>query len=299
MVQLIVGKKGKGKTKQLLDKVNSEIKLVDGNIAYLDKSTKHMFELNNKVRLIDVSEYMVENSDEFIGFISGILSQDHDLQQMYFDSFLKIANLEGQDITPVVEKLEKDGRGLNLTWEVRDGIVNHTGSHLASTLEGVIIKYADRIAYINHDIDDSIRGGIITLDDIPKHLLDVLGRGHSERVNTMVSSVIEASRDSNEIKMTEGVGKATNELRKFLFDNVYYNPKAKREEVKAMELLKNLFDYFVKYPKKMPALYYNNTRNESVERCVCDYISGMTDRYAIDLYKDLFIPHVWETPMEL
>ncbi|MBP3378797.1 MAG: deoxyguanosinetriphosphate triphosphohydrolase [Clostridia bacterium] len=199
----------------------------------------------------------------------------------------------------VVEKLEKDGRGLNLTWEVRDGIVNHTGSHLASTLEGVIIMYADRIAYINHDIDDSIRGGIITLDDIPKHLLDVLGRGHSERVNTMVSSVIEASRDSNEIKMTEEVGKATNELRKFLFDNVYYNPKAKREEVKAMELLKNLFDYFVKYPKKMPALYYNNTRNESVERCVCDYISGMTDRYAIDLYKDLFIPHVWETPMEL
>ena len=107
MVQLIVGNKGKGKTKQLLDKVNSEIKNVEGNIAYLDKSTKHMFELNNKVRLIDVSEYMVENCDEFLGFISGIISQDHDLEQMYFDSFLKIACLEGADITATVQKLEK------------------------------------------------------------------------------------------------------------------------------------------------------------------------------------------------
>ena len=107
MVQLIVGNKGKGKTKQLLDKVNSEIKTVEGNIAYLDKSTKHMFELNNKVRLINVADYMVENSDEFVGFISGILSQDHDLQQMYFDSFLKISCLEDADIAPTIAKLEK------------------------------------------------------------------------------------------------------------------------------------------------------------------------------------------------
>ena len=107
MVQLIVGNKGKGKTKHLLDKVNSEIKVVEGNIAYLDKSTKHMFELNNKVRLIDVSDYMIENSNEFLGFISGILSQDHDLQQMYFDSFLKISCLEGADISPTIEKLER------------------------------------------------------------------------------------------------------------------------------------------------------------------------------------------------
>ncbi len=107
MVQLIVGNKGKGKTKQLLDKVNSEIKNVEGNIAYLDKSTKHMFELNNKIRLINVSDYMIDNSDEFLGFISGILSQDHDLQQMYFDSFLKIACLEGADIVPTIVKLEK------------------------------------------------------------------------------------------------------------------------------------------------------------------------------------------------
>lgn len=107
MVQLIVGRKGKGKTKQLLDKVNSEIKEISGSIVYLDKSTQHMYELNNKVRLIDVSQYMIENSSEFLGFVCGIVSQDHDLEQMYFDSFLKISALEGQDIVPVVEKLEK------------------------------------------------------------------------------------------------------------------------------------------------------------------------------------------------
>ena len=107
MVQLIVGRKGKGKTKQLLDKVNGEIKGISGNIVYLDKSTKHMFELNNKVRLIDVSQFMIESSSEFLGFVSGIISQDHDLQQMYFDSFLKIACLEGEDIAAVVNKLEK------------------------------------------------------------------------------------------------------------------------------------------------------------------------------------------------
>lgn len=107
MVQLIVGNKGKGKTKQLLDRVNTEIKSADGNIAYLDKSTKHMFELNNKVRLINVSDYMIDNSDEFVGFISGIISQDHDLQQMYFDSFLKISCLEGKDISNTIVKLEK------------------------------------------------------------------------------------------------------------------------------------------------------------------------------------------------
>ncbi len=114
MVQLIAGKKGKGKTKHLLDKVNEEVKTASGNITYLDKSTKHMFELNNKVRLINVSDYLVTNSDEFLGFICGIISQDHDLQQMYFDSFLKIACLEDGDITPVIAKLEKIGEAFGI-----------------------------------------------------------------------------------------------------------------------------------------------------------------------------------------
>lgn len=116
MIQLIVGKKGKGKTKQLLDKVNREVKEISGNIVYLDKSTKHMYELNNKVRLIDVSQFMVESSSEFIGFVSGILSQDHDLQQMYFDSFLKISHLEDQDIIATIEKLERLSKAFDVNF---------------------------------------------------------------------------------------------------------------------------------------------------------------------------------------
>ena len=193
----------------------------------------------------------------------------------------------------VVEKLEKGGRGLNLTWEVRDGIVNHTGKNMAATLEGVIVKFADRIAYINHDIDDACRAGILTLGDIPYELLNVLGRGHSERINTMVTAVIEASTDKPEIAMTPEVAEATDQLREFLFERVYRNPVAKAEEKKSKELLIRLFEYFRKNPGRMPDLYVKNLDEEPVERCVCDYISGMTDRYAIDLYRALFIPRVW------
>lgn len=193
----------------------------------------------------------------------------------------------------VVEKLENDGKGLNLTWEVRDAIFNHTGKMMASTLEGVIVKYADRIAYINHDIDDACRAGILTIDDIPAELRRVLGETHSQRINTLVHSVITASDGKPNITMTEEIGEAMNELRDFLFENVYYNPIAKAQENKAKELVIRLFEYYVKYPEKMPELYYRNTQTESVERCVCDYVSGMTDRYAIELYKDLFVPEVW------
>ena len=193
----------------------------------------------------------------------------------------------------VVEKLENNGEGLNLTFEVKDGIVNHTGKHLASTLEGVIVKYADRIAYINHDIDDACRAGILSVGDIPKELRDILGERHSQRINTMVTAVISASADSPIISMTPEVGEAMDKLRTFLFETVYLNPIAKGEENKAKDMLAFLFEYFVKHPEKMPELYVRNIGEESVERCVCDYISGMTDRYAIDLYSELFIPRVW------
>ncbi len=194
----------------------------------------------------------------------------------------------------VVEVLENDGRGLNLTWEVKDAILNHAGSNLASTLEGRIIKYADRIAYINHDIDDAVRAGIMTLDDIPKEIVKVIGIGHGERINTMVTSVIEASTDRPEITMTAEVGEAMSELRDFLFKAVYFNPIAKGEEAKAKVMLRELFAYYKQHPFEMPDFYFKNTANESVERCVCDYISGMTDRYAIDRFKQIFIPSVWQ-----
>lgn len=193
----------------------------------------------------------------------------------------------------VVEKLENDGQGLNLTWEVRDGIVNHTGKNMASTLEGVIVKFADRIAYINHDIDDARRAGILTLEDIPRDIRDVLGDGHSERINRMVLSVIHASEGKPEIKMTDEVQQATNELRSFLFARVYENSVAKSEDEKAKALLVRLFEYYSERPELMPKVYYNNVESEGVGRCVCDYISSMTDRFAIDTYNALFVPRVW------
>ena len=193
----------------------------------------------------------------------------------------------------VVERLENDGRGLNLTWEVRDGILNHTGKWMASTLEGVIVKYADRIAYINHDIDDACRAGILHPEEIPKELREVLGETHSSRINTMVTSLIRASTDSPEIRMAPEVQAATDRLRTFLFENVYTNPTAKSEDGKAKAMLEELFSHFVLHPEERPAQYFSNIAEESVERCVCDFISGMTDRYAIETYKRLNIPRVW------
>ncbi|MBQ8447935.1 MAG: deoxyguanosinetriphosphate triphosphohydrolase [Clostridia bacterium] len=192
----------------------------------------------------------------------------------------------------VVEKLERDGAGLNLTFEVRDGIVNHTGKHLASTLEGRLVKFADRIAYINHDIDDAVRARVLSHGDIPKELTEVLGKTNSERINTMVTSVITASTGKNEVAMEAHVYEATMALRDFLMENVYTNPVAKREEKRAMDLLFKLYEYFVKHPEAMPAEYLRDGE-DSTERRVCDYISGMTDRYAIKLFEDLFVPKEW------
>lgn len=192
----------------------------------------------------------------------------------------------------VVDKIENGGQGLNLTAEVRDGIVNHTGDDIAATLEGVIVKYADRIAYINHDIDDAIRGDIIRSEDIPAELSKVLGDRHSARINTMVTAVIDASLGRPEIRMTAEVAEATLALRTFLFDNVYKNPVAKGEEDKAKQVIAALYDYFTTHPDELPA-EFSEDGEEPLSRRVCDYIAGMTDRYAISVYENLFIPKVW------
>ena len=196
----------------------------------------------------------------------------------------------------VVERLENGGQGMNLTWEVRDGIVNHTGKNMASTLEGVIVKYADRIAYINHDIDDACRAGILEPEDIPEGIRKILGNAHSERINTMVNSIIRESADKPYIRMEEQIQTAADGLREFLFERVYRNPVAKSEESKAQEMLIRLFEYYVRHPEKMPPLYRDNCESEGVERCVCDFIAGMTDRYAIEVYSGLYIPKVWKGP---
>ena len=194
----------------------------------------------------------------------------------------------------VVDLLENNGEGLNLTYEVRDAIVNHTGSNMASTLEGVLVKYADRIAYINHDIDDACRAGILSVEDIPSDIRKVLGNGYSERINTMVTSVISSSIDKPEISMDSETEEAMLALRSFMFDNVYINSAAKTEEKKAQDLLLALFGYFSEHPEKMPPLYYGNIERDGVGRCVCDFVSGMTDRYAMDTYSEIFIPKMWE-----
>ncbi len=194
----------------------------------------------------------------------------------------------------VVEFLENNGEGLNLTFEVRDAIRCHNGDRMAGTLEGVIVKFADRIAYINHDIDDAIRGGILHPDDIPSDITEVLGRGHSERINKMVSSIIYSSENLNSVQMEPYVWDATCKLREFLFESVYKNPEAKGEEKKAKMMLEGLFDYYMRKPEEMPAFYLKIAEDEGQPRAVCDYISSMTDRYAIDLFKKIYIPMSWK-----
>ncbi len=193
----------------------------------------------------------------------------------------------------VVDRIENDGEGLNLTFEVRDGILNHSGKSVAATLEGRIVKFADRIAYINSDIDDAIRGEILSLSDIPADLLDVLGVGYSERINNMVLSVVEGSSDKNEITMTEPVGEATERLRAFLTERVYVNSAAKVEEHKAKDLLVSLYGYYTERPDELPPLYRKIAEEDGIKTSVADFISCMTDRYAVDLFRRLFIPDVW------
>lgn len=210
------------------------------------------------------------------------------MRQCYSPDFSH--NLQG---VRVVERLENNGNGLNLTAEVRDGIAHHSGKEMPSTLEGCVIRIADRIAYINHDIDDALRAGILRHEEIPMELREILGNTHGERINTMVSSVVRASLDRPEIAMEPDVLEATDRLREFLFARVYRDNAAKDEEVKAKEMLAQLFDYFENNPDRLPLDYLETISKESVGRAVCDYLSGMTDRYAIELYRDLFIPEVW------
>ena len=197
----------------------------------------------------------------------------------------------------VVELIENNGRGLDLTYEVKDGILKHTNAK-ADTLEGYIVRLADVIAYINHDIDDSVRGGIITEEDIPAEITDVLGHSKSARITALVGSVIDRGIYLENGRPTVGMDDATsaayNALHRFMFDSVYRNPKCKSEESKAQEMLRKLYEHFCRNVEKMPPLYAGLAERFGKERAVCDYISGMTDRYAVDIFTDLFIPKDWK-----
>lgn len=195
----------------------------------------------------------------------------------------------------VVELLENHGRGLNLTKEVRDGIVNHQTKGTPSTLEGKIVRLSDKIAYINHDIDDAIRGKIITEEDIPKEYTSILGTTSRERLNTLIHDIVKNSEDKDDIIMSEHIEGAMFNLRKYMFKSVYTNKIAKSQEEKGEELLKSLFHYYISKTNKLPEEYQNMIaiKEEPPERVVCDYIAGMTDRYAIAVYKELVIPSSW------
>lgn len=193
----------------------------------------------------------------------------------------------------VVDRLEKNGEGLNLTWEVRNGILRHTKGEPAATLEGQIVKLADHIAYINHDIEDALRGGVIFPMDIPLEISRVLGFSLSERVNTLVLDAIQASTDQDRICQSPEVGEAMQSLKDFMFANVYTNPLAKGEEGKAQEMLLRLFEHYRTNPDELPADFQEIRMAEGVERAVCDYIAGMTDPFAVEQFSRLFIPNSW------
>lgn len=193
----------------------------------------------------------------------------------------------------VVEKLEKNGEGLNLTYEVRQGILRHTGNALPDTMEGRIIRFADRIAYINHDIDDAIRGDILKEEDIPRSISDVLGDRHSMRINTLVVKMIEYGQKTHAIGLDDEYQKAMDDLRAFMFEYVYRNPRAKGEEVKGIDILKKLYEYFCKNSDALPPEYRLSVEKYGLETAVRDYIAGMTDRFAIAKYEDIFVPKGW------
>ena len=196
----------------------------------------------------------------------------------------------------VVQLIEKDGRGLNLTKEVLDGMMNHSTSRMPKTMEGKIVRLSDKIAYINHDIDDAIRAGIIFEKDLPDYYTSVLGKSTKKRLDTLIRDVIVGSMDGKDIQMSPDIEEAMLGLRSYMFTNVYTNPKAKSQEAKAQDLLKTLYEYYLGHPELMPEEYQYLIWEDlsPVEKVVCDYISGMTDQYAIEKYEELFIPSSWK-----
>jgi dGTPase len=173
------------------------------------------------------------------------------------------------------------------------GILGHTGAHIPETLEGQVVRRSDQIAYVNHDIDDAIRAGILTNEDIPREISDVLGNTHSQRINTLVCDAIRTSREAGEVCLSPAVDKALKDLRSFMFEKVYRNPIAKSEESKAKDMLRKLYEYYITHPEALPEDFQPQLSFDGMERTVCDYIAGMTDNYAVDKYTEIFIPMGW------
>ena len=234
--------------------------------------------------------------------LSEAIAMGHDLGHTPFGHAGEIALTEAmgqpfrhnEQSLRVVDILENGGEGLNLTYEVRMGILGHTGNRIPETLEGRIVRWADRYAYVNHDIDDAIRAGILENSDIPRSISKVLGNTHSQRINALVCDTITTSREAGDICLSPKVEKALGDLREFMFQNVYRNPVAKGQEVKARGMLKRMYEYYYNHPEALPDDFQPQLSFDGMERTVCDYIAGMTDNYAVDKYTELFIPAGWQ-----
>lgn len=196
----------------------------------------------------------------------------------------------------VAEKLENKGRGLNLTWEVRDGILNHPTKGHPSTMEGQIVRVSDKIAYINHDIDDAVRAKILSESELPNEYTDILGKTARQRINNMIHDIVKHSMNKGEIRMGDTIETAMKKLRSYMFENVYIGSRAKVQEEKAQNMLTQLYLYFKEKPHMMSLEFMDmvDKGEDPLERVVCDYVSGMTDRYAIRKFYDLFIPVSWK-----
>ncbi len=192
----------------------------------------------------------------------------------------------------VIDSLEKDGEGLNLSYETRMGILNHTYGAPDDTMEATLVRFADRIAYINHDLDDALRAGILTLDDVPSEIREALGDSNSQRINAIISNLIDHSRDGV-VAMSPAMRDIYELFHNFMYERVYYNPVAKGEESKVKGIISGIYEYYVSHSDKLPDDYKKISERDGLERAVCDYVAGMTDKYALETYSNIFIPMAW------
>lgn len=193
-----------------------------------------------------------------------------------------------------VELLEKDGDGLNLTWEVRDGMRNHQTSSMPATLEGKVVRFSDKIAYTYHDMDDAVRAGILKARDIPREIGEIIGYSPRERLNNFIHDIVTQSKGTDDVRMSDDVELGMRNLRQFMYDKVYSNQVAKCEEKKAVSLVKTLYEYYMRHTDELPKFFVElGLQGEPREKVVCDYISTMTDRFAISLYEQLYVPKFW------
>lgn len=263
---------------------------------YRDRLT-HTLEVSQIARTIAQALRLNDSLTEAI-------AMGHDLGHTPFghagERVLNRVNPEGfihcEQSVRVVELLEKKGKGLNLTWEVRDGILNHRSAGKPATLEGKIVRLSDKIAYINHDIDDAERAGILREEEIPREYREILGSTIKERLNTMIHDIVINSQEKPDIYMSPHVEEAMKNIRKFMFQHVYTNPVAKSEEGKAENMIEALYEYYERHLESLPEEYQEmvTQKGETVPRVVCDYISGMTDQYAMTKYSEFFIPKAWQ-----